>query len=378
MSSDDFNICRAKIVLLHENLSLYSLLMKRIYFLFIFISLGSFTNASAQYLFEGTVDVQFIEGEVYLSVIEDYRKLSGVYHEQIIARVKPDSLGNFMFAGSNLPTENMIYRIHADTCKETDQNLSHISGHCKNSEEIIFVANNQTTLALPFSFEQEMFCKVVSNNEKAKTFLKIDSLKNDMRFAFSNYRSEANRKLNTEKWFSILQNYGAQLQEPLAELYIYSFLSDRRSILHSYYLADLKQNPYYDILLERLKGQYPDTQYAKQYEAELKSDRFLISDNEPEKKLPWWFYFIGGICLVSILGNFYFFGKVKKQRAVAEGKAALTQQENNVLELILQQKSNKEIANELFVSVSTVKTHINSIYKKLGVFSRNEVKMLYT
>ena len=87
--------------------------MKRLFILFLFLSFGTLTDASAQYLFEGTVDVQFIQGEVYLSVIEDYRKISGVYHEQIIARVKPDSLGNFTFAGTNLPTENMIYRIHA-------------------------------------------------------------------------------------------------------------------------------------------------------------------------------------------------------------------------------------------------------------------------
>jgi DNA-binding CsgD family transcriptional regulator len=351
--------------------------MKRIYFLLLLCCFGTSVTGYAQYLFEGTVDTQFIEGEVYLSMIEDYRKLSGVYHEQIIAKVKPDSLGFFTFAGSNLPAENKMYRIHADTCKEIDQNLSHITGHCKNSEEIVFVANNNTVLELPFSFEQEMFCKVVSNNEKAKTFLKIDSLKNDMRFAFSTYRSEANKKLNTEKWFSILQNYGEQLQEPLAELYIYSFLSDRRSILHGYYLADLAQNPYYDSLLERLKKQYPDTQYTRQYEAELKSDRFLISDNKPAESFPWWGYLLVAICLVSIFGNFYFITTTKKQKAAAKGKAALTQQEDNVLELILQQKSNKEIATELFVSVSTVKTHINSIYKKLGVSSRNEVKALY-
>ncbi|QIE60931.1 helix-turn-helix transcriptional regulator [Rasiella rasia] len=311
-------------------------------------------------------------------MIEDYRKLSGVYHEQIIARVKPDSLGNFLFAGTNLPEENKMYRIHADTCKESDQNLSHVTGHCENSEEIVFVANNQTTLALPFSFEQEMFCKVVSNNEKTQTFLKIDSLKNDMRYAFSNYRSEANRKVNTEKWFSILQNYGEQLQEPLAELYIYSFLSDRRSILHAYYLSDLKTNIYYDNLLSRLQKQYPDTQYTRQYEAELKSDRFLISDKKEEATLPWWAYLLGGVCLLSLLGNFYFFGKNKKLKSAETAKASLTQQEQTILELILQQKSNKEIAAELFVSVSTVKTHINNIYKKLGVSSRDQVKALYT
>ena len=60
------------------------------------------------------------------------------------------------------------------------------------------------------------------------------------------------------------------------------------------------------------------------------------------------------------------------------GKASLTQQENKVLDLILEDKTNKEIASELFVSVSTVKTHINNVYKKLEVSSRKEVKELHT
>jgi len=41
--------------------------------------------------------------------------------------------------------------------------------------------------------------------------------------------------------------------------------------------------------------------------------------------------------------------------------------------LILQGKSNKEIANELFISLSTVKTHITNIYNKLKVSSRQEL-----
>ncbi|HEY5689467.1 MAG TPA: helix-turn-helix transcriptional regulator, partial [Yeosuana sp.] len=38
----------------------------------------------------------------------------------------------------------------------------------------------------------------------------------------------------------------------------------------------------------------------------------------------------------------------------------LTKQEQNILALILENKSNKEIAEILFVSVSTIKTHINN------------------
>ncbi len=51
----------------------------------------------------------------------------------------------------------------------------------------------------------------------------------------------------------------------------------------------------------------------------------------------------------------------------------LSRQERNIQGLILQGKSNKEIANELFISLSTVKTHITNIYSKLHVSSREEL-----
>lgn len=54
-------------------------------------------------------------------------------------------------------------------------------------------------------------------------------------------------------------------------------------------------------------------------------------------------------------------------------KNRLTNQEKNIVTLIEQGKTNKEIAIELSVSVSTVKTHINNIYKKMDINSREEL-----
>jgi LuxR family maltose regulon positive regulatory protein len=50
----------------------------------------------------------------------------------------------------------------------------------------------------------------------------------------------------------------------------------------------------------------------------------------------------------------------------------LSERELEVLRLLAQRLSNKEIAQRLFISLPTVKSHTRSIYGKLGVHSRRE------
>jgi LuxR family transcriptional regulator, maltose regulon positive regulatory protein len=57
---------------------------------------------------------------------------------------------------------------------------------------------------------------------------------------------------------------------------------------------------------------------------------------------------------------------------VADLPEPLTERELEVLRLIASGKSNRRIATELFVSVGTVKTHLNNLYRKLGAHSRTQ------
>lgn len=50
----------------------------------------------------------------------------------------------------------------------------------------------------------------------------------------------------------------------------------------------------------------------------------------------------------------------------------LSEREINVLKLLAQGKSNKEIGSALFISEGTVKSHLKRIFDKLGVISRTE------
>ncbi|KAA1246016.1 response regulator transcription factor [Aquimarina sp. RZ0] len=56
---------------------------------------------------------------------------------------------------------------------------------------------------------------------------------------------------------------------------------------------------------------------------------------------------------------------------------SLSTRENEVLELLSKGKSYASIANTLFLSINTIKTHIRNIYEKLQVSNRDAAVQLY-
>jgi two-component system, NarL family, response regulator LiaR len=58
-----------------------------------------------------------------------------------------------------------------------------------------------------------------------------------------------------------------------------------------------------------------------------------------------------------------------------ENPEALTDREVEVLKLLARGKANKQIADELFVEEKTVKSHVSSILRKLGVRSRTQAAL---
>ncbi|MBT8220637.1 MAG: helix-turn-helix transcriptional regulator [Bacteroidia bacterium] len=74
--------------------------------------------------------------------------------------------------------------------------------------------------------------------------------------------------------------------------------------------------------------------------------------------------------------------QIKEQSDKEEDHAQLlnqlTARQREVYDLILLGKSNKEISGELYIEPSTLKTHINHIYKKLNIQSRRELRNKYS
>ena len=86
------------------------------------------------------------------------------------------------------------------------------------------------------------------------------------------------------------------------------------------------------------------------------------------------------IIAVAFLGvglwfGFLTFRQQKKKSEVKLGDTAafgLSKREKEVLQLLAQGHSNQEIADQLFVSLNTVKTHLSNIFSKLNVQRRTQ------
>lgn len=77
---------------------------------------------------------------------------------------------------------------------------------------------------------------------------------------------------------------------------------------------------------------------------------------------------------ISSLSN-----QIKEQSKIKSGGMdallnELSERQKEVYDLIISGKTNKEIMTELHIEQSTLKSHINQIYKKLNIKSRSELK----
>lgn len=324
-----------------------------------------------QYQFKGTFPKKYAGQTAFLSLVEDYRKVDRVYRSQIIQKAEIDTTGTFVFNGNRLAPKNRMYRIHIDDCPDTQSGKNHYLAACTRSKHVMFLANNTSILLFPTLSNEQPLCQINGGGPNAGALLEIDHLKEAMILDFMESHSITDEQLKFETWFEELQQYALHSREPLVELYVHDFLSDKKNESHAHYLKDLTHNPYYQELGERLERSYGNAPFVAQYLLELKADA-LLTNGTPKTSTPT--ATLLGMALLLLLLLFGVLKYRKRHKAIpAPIPNELTPQEQRIYKAIQNNKSNKEIALELFISTSTVKTHINNIYKKLDVSSREDI-----
>ncbi len=67
--------------------------------------------------------------------------------------------------------------------------------------------------------------------------------------------------------------------------------------------------------------------------------------------------------------------RLMREVRVPENPEALTERGTEVLKILARGKANKQIASELYVEKKTLKTHVSSSLRKLGVYSRTQAAL---
>ena len=86
-------------------------------------------------------------------------------------------------------------------------------------------------------------------------------------------------------------------------------------------------------------------------------------------------YALWGIFLIVYFARYPVSAPVANEEPSQEflSKYGITDREREIILMVMQGKSNEDIARELVISLGTVKTHLHNIYKKAGIDSRYDL-----
>ena len=333
---------------------------------FLFLLLIIFSNQSyGQYLVSGYLDSPEKNKKVYLSLLK-FDELHAISNQQILSSTTTDSLGFFSFKGRLLSEKNAVYRIHANVAYEEEGGVEKIeTDKLKNFHHFIF-SNNDTIY-----FEKNSkfwFSSNKNTNEVDKEWKEYDSYVRKLRREFSDFTNKEVINQSSSQLLLEIKSYAQQKKaHPLTTLILLGTLT-KTSIK-----KDLNEDAeFYNKLQNDLNSYYDNSFYALQFKAFIDDlyKKETTENLEFYKKLTFSLIVFSALLVILIL---YLLMKIKAiNRNIDPIEFNLTTQEEKIAELIQQNKTNKEIASELFISLNTVKTHIRNLYAKLEVSNRTE------
>ena len=105
---------------------------------------------------------------------------------------------------------------------------------------------------------------------------------------------------------------------------------------------------------------------------------YILKNTEPEELIQAIYHIAQGGVIISpvmaikLLAEFRDSGSGAKAEKTADEKDNMSPREDEVLQLVAQGATNKEIADSLFISENTVKTHLRNIMDKLHLANRSQ------
>ncbi|RDY58853.1 response regulator transcription factor [Flagellimonas nanhaiensis] len=318
--------------------------MKRL--LFFLLSMLAIVQVFGQTAISGYVNFaepEEWEGKIHLKKlsVEDLTN-EGKGKPVAIALIGTD--GSFSFHKKYISESNSIYRLSVKKIRKA------LNDSVK--KEVDFILSQKDHIE--FKKGEQVFAGFVTTNEAQQEWGKFKKFEANL----------LGQYVKDEERMSPHKGYIKDSLQILMVKLIGVKQLENKSLLEN----DIAENKsYYLDLLQELKSSDLDPSLYFFLEKRL---AYLVNhDLETQlQESKWINYVLLGVLL--LLGTLLVFRERSRSKLTV---STLSKQEKTVTELILEGKSNKEIANELFISVSTVKTHITNIYSKLNVGNRQEL-----
>ena len=323
--------------------------MRYLILLFILMPLPLF----GQYLIEGTFDTSSEFKFAQLDILDEWNEFNTVDSRMIVKSVEISPDGRYRIEGNELSDKYGFYRIRFSKLE------NRVSMNSDYSNFIHFVFSNRDTIYIQDN-------NYISNNP-INELLKNNITTNRM-FVSQNLISE-----NQKRRSLILSKHQKYCKRQITSgnnglVNLYSLVSSQYNIQEQ---PELYKKVYKELL---------DSNISPKFATSLNDIIKVYDFNKLRQNNNW----LIGLFVSSFLLNLILLFILYKRKTNATDLLtstsidSLTNKELEILSLMKLKMTNKEIASKLFVSDSTVKTHINNIYRKLGVKSRKEALMTFS
>ena len=315
-------------------------------FLHLLLALPGITNANNTAKISGTLIIDDTwDSEIYLSHIPTFDDMNLMSNEMIIAKATIDSIGYFEFDINFLPIDKNIYRLHI-VKKGNPAAMLVIGG--KDENHLFIIANRFSDIKITSIFSYPPFKNVVFKNSRENVY--FQEIK-DLVFKADSVSSESGAakrnliKKNLENELLQIADTSNTFLVSLYAIYCSNYQSNVASNI-SFYKAYLKKwknikSPYYKSFRQKIPTK---TNFSK----------YLVL-----------------IIICTVLFVVYVLYKNKNSKFNKLKKLSI--QERNIFEMLQKGASNQDISNEFNIGISTVKSHVSSIYSKLSIKSRKEI-----
>lgn len=289
------------------------------------------------------------ERRVYLSFVETLEKEFVVSNQFIIASAVVDSLGHFKIELDKAPTKWSLLRLHV-VKKGVSPNSLVIGSRDENF--YFLIARRNSKIKLFNTAEKPLFKNTLLEGAPyMNTFeyiRKLANYPNSIDYENSIIEKEFIKEVVSEK----LKVIADTSINPLVSLY---------ALYQTDFHSDYYQDPnFYESFFSKWENE--TSSYFESFRSKLP----ITPPTAPNQNFhPKYTLFLTSFGVILFIGFYVFRNRNPKINQ-------LSVQERKIFDLVRNGLSNKEISTECNIELTTVKSHVSSIYSKMGIKSRKE------